>query len=245
VRRTKYTPYNSEAVTAALTQANSWSPTNAVAYTVETIGGACGATVTKPAPTATTSTATPAVATLPEKTPTSGPEPVPVPAPPAGSAPLATPTPSMTSTAAAPAFTSTPIGAAFSATAIGSRNGAPVNWAGATAAQVMVAHSGQCQYIESDFEDDFNTDVLDTSRWLPGGSVKSPPAGVAVSASGKYTTKWGAQTFGGYQVCFLRIGAARRALTFARASHHRTTARPQAPWALPAPVHALISIPTR
>jgi hypothetical protein len=111
----------------------------------------------------------------------------------------------------------------------------------------MVAHSGQCQYIESDFEDDFNTDVLDTARWLPGGSVKSPPAGVAASASGKYTTKWGAQTFGGYQVCFLRIGAARRALTFARttAPLNRTTARLRAPWAPPAPAPAPISTPTR
>jgi hypothetical protein len=205
VRRTKYSPYNAEVVTAALTQANSWASTNTIAYTVDTVGGACGASTAKPAPTATTSTATPAVAALPEKTPTSGPAPVPVPAPPAGSAPLATPTPSMTSTAAAPAFTRTPAGAAFAATLAGTRNGDPIDWAIVDKADLMAAHSAQCQYMEADFEDDFNSETLNTSRWLPVGSVNGPPAGVAASTSGKYSTVWGAQPFGGYQVRFMLI----------------------------------------
>jgi len=199
VRRTKYTPYNEQAVTAALTQANSWASTNAVAYTVDTVGGACGSTVTKPAPTAATSTATPAVAPLPEKPATSGPAPVPTPAPPPGAAPLATPTPSMVSTTAAPAFTRTPVGKAFAATLAGTRNGDPIDWAIVDKADLMAAHSAQCQYMEADFEDDFNSETLNTSRWLPVGSVNGPPAGVAASTTGKYTTVWGAQPFGGYQ----------------------------------------------
>jgi hypothetical protein len=52
VRRTKYTPYNAEAVAAAVSQVSSWASTNTVAYNVVT-----GAV---PAPTATTTPSPPA-----------------------------------------------------------------------------------------------------------------------------------------------------------------------------------------
>lgn len=238
VRRTKYTPYHPEVISAALTQANSWASTNAVAYQVDTVGGACGASATKPAPTATTPTATPAVAPLPDKAPVNGPAPVPTPAPPAGAATV-TPTPSMTSTAATPSYPRTAIGKAFAATLAGTRNGDPINWREAPTAQLMAAHSNQCQYIEDDFEDDFNSETLNTSRWLPVGSVNGPPAGVTASSTGKYSTVWGAQPFGGYQV---RKRRRRHARCFYRRAnwlmHFRTTARPRAPWAPPAPAPA-------
>lgn len=199
VRRTKYTPYNEATVTAALTQANSWSSTNTVAYNVEVVGGACGSAVVKPAATAAVATATPTVAPLPVKTATSGPAPVPSPPPPVGTAPLATLTPSMTSTVAAPSFARVAVGSAFSAAKTGSRNGDPVDWAGSSAAVLNTAHAGQCLYLEDDFEDDFNT-VLNTTRWMPVGSVAAPPGGLSTAANGKYATKWGPQAFGGYQV---------------------------------------------
>lgn len=238
VRRTKYSPYNPEVITAALTQANSWSSSNTVAYTVETAGGSCGSTVTKPAPTAATPTPTPAVAPLPPKAPVNGPAPAPTPAPPPGAATV-TPTPSMTSTSATPSYPRTAVGKAFAATLAGTRNGDPINWREAPTAQLMAAHSNQCQYIEDDFEDDFNSETLNTSRWLPVGSVSNPPAGISTaSATGKYNTVWGAQPFGGYQV--------RKRRTHARCFHKRancsmrlrTTARPRAPSAPPAPAPA-------
>ena len=212
VRRTKYTPYSEAAIAAAVTQANSWGsttkfPTNVnganqgVSYLVETVGGACGSTITKPAPTTIDSTPGPTVAPV-TKPDMAGPAPVPSPPPPAGS-PEVVLTASMTSTVAMTDYPrATPPGVGtFSATKSGSLNGYPVDWSKVSRAVVNTAHSGQCQYIEDSFEDAFNDDDLNTTRWLPVGSVSSPPPGIATASSNnKYATTWGPQEFGGYQV---------------------------------------------
>ena len=47
----------------------------------------------------------------------------------------------------------------------------PVSAQSLSQSDLMLASAGQCQYIEDQFEEDFSSYTLNTTRWLPSGSV--------------------------------------------------------------------------
>ena len=69
--------------------------------------------------------------------------------------------------------------------ALGSGN--PIHAAMLTQAQLNLASAGQCQYLESSFEEDFNQGSLNLARWLPAGSVNVPTS----SSQSKVSTPYG------------------------------------------------------
>jgi hypothetical protein len=68
----------------------------------------------------------------------------------------------------------------------------PVSAQSLSASDLMLASAGQCHYMEDQFEEPFNS-AVNTSRWLPSGSVYAP------GFTPTMITNWGTQDAGATQ----------------------------------------------
>ena len=91
----------------------------------------------------------------------------------------------------------------FGTTSLPGNSSYPLNGWGITNAQLLTSSDGQCNYMEQQFMDQFNSPTLNLTKWLPTGSVAPPPNAKAQSRTDPTLyapTPWGPTAFGAYQV---------------------------------------------